>query len=530
LTKASKSKEKKLPKPLLLGPVRFHRETLDEMCNHDLKPLAPHKRCSSAVGLLPELQTKKEFMINLYDTRWSTVKCPNFMFAGPDVNLKKTKTKDPFTGEISYPVYTSTPKAFKQRFIDYNIMNRMAGEYNSAVLVVDIDDPGKLSQFYDLLKDNNLPIPLIVRNRTNDKFQGHFNFKVFQKSGDLVRIRFKINDICQAANIKADDKQFKTTRNGFFNPYKINKKSGEYEFDENSGELVFEAGYTNAKDRKKHELGGWQAHDAELILFADHKEFVELKDFEHLLVDAVDKMITTINKNLDKPVKVKKVKKEKKKSGKKAKTDENCQEYCFKKHKTRFPELHYLIDNPSKEQVGDRYDNMFPSIKSSFSKVCSIEINGKAWGVISREFEAKVRPMLRAAIKAQLPGHDDGYIDYLTDHMIRNTVDHMVNTWDPNLAGGNGSGRSEWAAKGWANHRAVVGECIMDYLDRFKGMSRKEFNHLRDQGNIVRKKDGNFAVKYLVKETDIRDQAKYTDQFYSDNDDNLILKTKKNKY
>lgn len=223
------------------------------------------------------------------------------------------------------------------------------------------------------------------------------------------------------------------------------------------------------------------------------------------------------------------MKKEKKKSGKKAKTDENCQEYCFKKHKTRFPELHYLIDNPSKEQVGDRYDNMFPSIKSSFSKVCSIEINGKAWGVISREFEAKVRPMLRAAIKAQLPGHDDGYIDYLTDHMIRNTVDHMVNTWDPNLAGGNGSGRSEWAAKGWANHRAVVGECIMDYLDRFKGMSRKEFNHLRDQGNIVRKKDGNFAVKYLVKETDIRDQAKYTDQFYSDNDDNLILKKKTKK-
>ena len=104
--------------------------------------------------------------------------------------------------------------------------------------MIDIDDPGKLSQFHDLLKCNNLPIPKIIRNRTSDKFQGHYYFAQFHKSDDLVRIRNKINDLCHASGINADDKKFRTTRNAFFNPYKINKKTGEYEFDKDTGELV----------------------------------------------------------------------------------------------------------------------------------------------------------------------------------------------------------------------------------------------------------------------------------------------------
>lgn len=246
-------------------------------------------------------------------------------------------------------------------------------------------------------------------------------------------------------------------------------------------------------------------------------------------------MITTITKNIE-VINTKKInngstkkKKAVKKSAKNSKLDGiNCQEYCMKKYKTRFPTLQYLIDNPSKEMEGNRYDNMFPTIKSAFSKICSKEINGKAWGTISREFENNIRPTLRDAIKAQLPEHGDEYIDYQTDHMIRNTVDHIILTWDENLAG-NGGGCSDWATRMWTRKRREVGECIKDCIER-TGMTYKEFNNLRDDGDIVRTKDGRLNIKYLVEVSDIREDIKYTvETTNTDNNNEYDLKQTKNK-
>ena len=169
---------------------------------------------------------------------------------------------------------------------------------------------------------------------------------------------------------------------------------------------------------------------------------------------------------------------------------------------------------------------MFPTIKSAFSKVCSREINGKAWGTISREFEDNVRPTLRAAIKAYLPGHDADYIDYQTDYMIRNTVDHMVLTWDENLAG-RGGVCADWSIKRWAKHRREVGECDVDYLKR-TGIKKKIFQYLKERGDIVRMTNGKLNIKYLVEEIHIRqEQEDYNSN--TNNNEYEYNETNKNK-
>ena len=259
----------------IIGPFKLYEEvsTLDV----DREPLPPHEHCLSD-NLIPALDELNQYVVREYHNAWAQEKYNNkFMFAGPTVNIAKGMIIKASTG-TSFPAPRMTAaEAFTQRFVDYNI--EKYGDKFANMMPFDIDQTGALEKFITIIKNNNLPLPLIIKNRVSGRFQGHYFFTKFHNWDTLWVIRDAINKILTTAGIKIDCRKYYNTRNAFFNPWVM---------DEETGELNFQKKYTNCKDLSKdYKELQFQAHEAEVIMFDDFRR-VELSDFYHLTTEGVD--------------------------------------------------------------------------------------------------------------------------------------------------------------------------------------------------------------------------------------------------
>jgi hypothetical protein len=470
------SSHPKVPRDIIGAFNLYSAATLDAC--FDREPMPHHQICLSD-KLLPELQEVNEFIVREYRTAWANAKFKfKFMFAGPTVNIAKKAIINKRTGHTFPAPRRTAEDAFTQRFVNYN-HETLTGEEYSMMMPIDIDQTGALEKFVAILVENGLPLPLIIKNRVSGRFQAHYYFNKFMPWDVLWAIRERFNTLLTSRDIKVDCSKYRNTRNAFFNPYVM---------DAETGELVPQKGYTNAKDLSKDfKQLQFQAHNAELVLFDDFK-YVEIQDFAPLFEDddEVEQEQSTQLKGVTRVRTGRRVK---------AKTSIGTLEECFssgvKEQWLRYtkqyfeiddyPSLDFLIKHPSTVAEGSRYHHMVMVVKTALAKVVNLTLNSKNnWGTLPTGFEASVRPTLIEAVRAQFPNHSDHDVEYQADYMLKNTVPHMIATWDEEKAG-NG-GRKFWSANRWAG----VSQCQelnKQYMER-TGMKNSRFYNLKKAGRI----------------------------------------------
>jgi hypothetical protein len=496
----------------LIGDFTLYNEMRGlDYCFFDHKLLPAYQECYSD-DLVPDLKCVKQFLVRRYHDAFAKLEYKNtFMYAGPSVNIAKgwIERKD---GSGKFPAKRLTAEqAFTQRFVDFNIDHR--GQEYSMILPVDIDETGKLEAFIEFLVEYELPAPLIIKNRTSGRFQAHFVFKEFQTWEDLWRIRAKFNEVLTSKGFKVDCSEYRNTRNAFFDPNVI---------DPETGEVVYQDDYTNAKDRSKNFKDiSWQAHNAEIMLFYAF-DFVELKDFAPLFAVYVP-TVEDINPTDYERTENEKAENEKigigEREGSARQVTDICRPpktrsnrrmgtggarvvrntiedyfYCGKKEqwleytKQHFsidgywhPTFKYLIDHPSTVQEGSRHFHMVMVVKSACSKDLNLTLNDrKNWGVLPSGYKESTLPKVIMAVRAQLPGHDEKTIKYQANYILDNTIVYMVENWDEEKAG-NG-GKKYWSANRW-NEAKMFHELNTEYMKR-TGTSNRRFYELKKVGRI----------------------------------------------
>jgi hypothetical protein len=498
-TSLDETKKPKYQRPI--HDFKLYVEDL-ERCFYDGKPLPSNQQFLSSEPVPEfeelyqrfELEHKKVLAKPQYKNK--------FVFAGPSVNVSKEVIYKPSTNTYFPAPRMTAEKGFKQRFVDFNFKNR--GGAFSMVMPIDIDQTGAKEDFVDILLEHNLPLPLIIDNIVSGRFQAHYIFDEFHSWEDLWKIRDTFNRVLTSRGIKVDSRQYRLTRNPFFNPYVIDKETGE---------VTFQKGYTNAKDLNEDFNNiSWQAHDAKITLF-DNFRIVHLEEFEAFVRQYCEEDETikenTVSVQSKKAV-ISHIKPAYRNNEAVPESsilqnrmpdpdfyynlgeDEGAwKEYTKLYFDIKdFPSLDYLIQHPSTVPEGNRYNHMVMVVKSAFTKDVSNNLI-RNHGILPTGYEAHIQPKLRQAIKAQYPGHSDKQIETQAKHMMKKTVQYMIATYDPDKA--SNGGKKYLSTIRWGDFRMNVGETNEDYFTRI-GMKKKKFYSLQKQQRIKRNENGSLVA------------------------------------
>jgi hypothetical protein len=510
----------------LIADFALYNETRGlDYCFFDHNPLPPHQIFSSD-DLIPEAEIIKNFLVRKHHNAFAKPEFNNrFIYGGPSVNISKGWVEKKDGGRFPAKRLTAE-EAFRQRFVDFNVEYR--GQEYSMILPVDIDETGKLDAFIEFRVEYGLPAPLIIKNRVSGRFQAHFVFKDFQTWEELWVIRAKFNEVLTSKGFKIDCKEYRNTRNAFFDPNVI---------DPETGEVVYQDGYTNAKDLSKNFKDiSWQAHNAEIMLF-DAFDFVELKDFAPLFdvyVPTTEDINPTHYERMEnEEAKNEKIGVQERDIFRRQVTDacrppktrsnrgmgadgtkvqrntiedyfyshrkgaflEYTQQYFGIEKERWYPTFQYLIDHPSTVQEGSRHLHMVMVVKSACSKDLNLTLNDKKnWGVLPSGYKESTLPKVIMAVRAQLPGHNEKTIKYQARYILNDTIEDMVENWDEEKAG-NG-GMKYWSANRW-NRSKMLYELNVEYMKR-TGTENNRFYNLKKAGRISSQYEKKHGRELLV--------------------------------